>query len=206
MTTYQYGLGKSLYAGFDWLSQATLAGPESVFAESLITAFSMIHPATLTVRAGGSVPLSLQLTNVGTSVPAKISLSLPPDVSAMPLQWQLTLTDQVTLTSGLQLPWEWSRVEIIAHLWLMDYLSADYPLVLTVLPASDPTSLLTLFDTAPSAVRNHLQQAVALLQAGHNEPALQLLLQGIDALPREDQALRLALAWFLRDVALSRSQ
>jgi hypothetical protein len=202
MTTYQYGLGKSCYAGFDWLSQATQAGTESLFAKSLITALSMIHPATLNVRAGGYVPLSLQLTNVGTSVPAKISLSLPPGVQAMPEQWQLTLTDHLTLTSWLQLPWELSNVEIIAHLWLTDYPYADYPLMLTVPPTSNPTQLLTLLETAPPAVRNHLQQAVAMLQAGQEEQALQHLLQGIDTLPREAQAWRLALAWFSRDIAL----
>jgi choice-of-anchor A domain-containing protein len=65
LATYQYQQGKSVFAGFDVLAQATALGAssENPFAQLLLSVIEQVNPAPLTARAGKVVPVIVTYEN-----------------------------------------------------------------------------------------------------------------------------------------------
>lgn len=67
LAIYQYQQGKSIFAGFDVLAQATALGvsSENPFAQLLLSALEQVNPVPITARAGKVVPVVLTYENTG---------------------------------------------------------------------------------------------------------------------------------------------
>jgi hypothetical protein len=76
-TVHNYGLGQSIYVGFDLLAQATALGEDSLFADLLTTALTTVHPAAFPPRIGQMMPIDLTLTNQGTATSGQALIDLP---------------------------------------------------------------------------------------------------------------------------------
>lgn len=88
----RYGGGRSVYAGFDLLAQATIAGEVSVLAEVLSEALAYIHPDTLATLPGAVVPIRLKAAPQGIETPLQGLVNLPAGSQLMP--WHGTALEQ----------------------------------------------------------------------------------------------------------------
>lgn len=77
ITDYQYGVGQSVYMGFDVLVQATTLGDDSTYASLLLNALAHVHPDSLAPIAGNVLPISLTVENFGMLASGQLLLSLP---------------------------------------------------------------------------------------------------------------------------------
>lgn len=103
LATYQYQQGKSVFAGFDVLAQATAlgVGGENPFAQLLLSALESVNPAPITARAGKVVPVIVTYENTGAqTATGQVKLSL---TGAITLINSATFT-QVTNSSDWVLP------------------------------------------------------------------------------------------------------
>jgi hypothetical protein len=118
---HDYGLGRTVFSGFDLLAEATLAGADSLFASLLLHALDAVQPVTISTSSGAVVPVQVTLTNQGIATPGQVVLTLPPattvldtaaSVGIATLQiddtwlWTFTLAETVTeaLTLWVRLP------------------------------------------------------------------------------------------------------
>lgn len=81
ITLNAYGAGKALFAGFDLLAYAAQAGNDSLTAKALLAALGATHPAPLTARPGGVLPITLTLQNQGIATTAIVAVPLPNTVT-----------------------------------------------------------------------------------------------------------------------------
>jgi choice-of-anchor A domain-containing protein len=88
LATYQYQQGKSVFAGFDVLTQAVAlgVGSDNPFAQLLLSALERVNPAPITARAGKVVPVVLTYENTGAQTATG--------------QIKLTLTGTITLLNS----------------------------------------------------------------------------------------------------------
>jgi len=78
-TYYQFGEGQSIYFAYDLLAEATNAsqlGVANPFAEELLEALQLTHPAQLILKSGLVVPVTLSVNNLGIETPARVLLTL----------------------------------------------------------------------------------------------------------------------------------
>ena len=81
MTTYGYGLGQSVYVGYDLLAEATQAGSSSLQASALRDALGHIMPSLSALHAGEVIPLHLSLQNQGIATSGQVQMTLPAGVT-----------------------------------------------------------------------------------------------------------------------------
>ncbi len=79
-TQYQYGLGKSVYVGYDLLVEATISGANGAHAALLRNALVQTSPAQLSTRTGAVIPIVLNVHNRGQATPAVATLPMPAGV------------------------------------------------------------------------------------------------------------------------------
>jgi hypothetical protein len=121
VTTHDYGFGRSVYAGFDVLSEATVAR-SPVFAELLLNALTTVYPIEPQPLTGAVIPLHLDVSNRGMATPVVVTLTaIPTDtvvvdalasrgeiesLAADQQRWvfQLPESTAATLTTWWQLP------------------------------------------------------------------------------------------------------
>jgi choice-of-anchor A domain-containing protein len=77
VTTHDYGVGRSVYAGFDLLSEATVAHAP-VFAKLLLNALKTVQPVDTLPVSGAVLPVHLGITNQGMATPVVVSLMASP--------------------------------------------------------------------------------------------------------------------------------
>jgi len=80
VTTYQYGLGHSVYAAFDLLAQAAAIQDENLLDDLLAASLVYSHPQDLETIQMSVVPLSLVVTNMGRYIDGRVLITLPEDV------------------------------------------------------------------------------------------------------------------------------
>ncbi len=86
VSIYQYQLGKSVFAGFDLLAQATIlgVGNENPFATLLLAALEQVNPAPIIARAGRTLPILVFYENTGAqSATGQVKLVIPANVSVI---------------------------------------------------------------------------------------------------------------------------
>ncbi|HEU4653403.1 MAG TPA: hypothetical protein VFS47_05420 [Steroidobacteraceae bacterium] len=100
-TTYAYGVGKSVYVGFDLIMAGAASGDDSLFAQLFTNALSYVHPEAITPIATHVLPLQIALTNQGVPTSGRVLLTVPGGV---------TLVDQgdATVLSDGTLEWSYS--------------------------------------------------------------------------------------------------
>jgi hypothetical protein len=80
VTTYQFGLGHSVYAAFDLLAQATASRDANLLDDLLTAGLAYSHPQDLNTIQTNVIPIRLALTNVGASVAGRVLITLPEGV------------------------------------------------------------------------------------------------------------------------------
>jgi hypothetical protein len=98
MTSHQYGRGQTIYAGFDWLMQAT-AEPESVLANALRNAIAQVQPSELAAAAGDVAGFDINIINDSVATPAQLEMQLPASV----------LVDAPYFENPAQGEWHWQQ-------------------------------------------------------------------------------------------------
>lgn len=86
LATYQYQQGKTVFAGFDLLAQATATGVnnENPFASLLLSALEYVNPAPITARAGKTLPIRVSYENTGAQTASgQVKLSIPGNFSVV---------------------------------------------------------------------------------------------------------------------------
>ena len=83
VTTYGYGLGQSVYAGYDLLAEATQAGSSSLQAFALRDALGHVMSPLSALHAGEVIPLHLSLQNQGIATSGQVQMTLPAGVTVV---------------------------------------------------------------------------------------------------------------------------
>lgn len=83
MTTYGYGQGQSIYAGYDLLAEATQAGSSSLEASALRDALGHVMPSLSALHAGEIIPLHLSLQNQGIATSGQVQMAVPAGVTVV---------------------------------------------------------------------------------------------------------------------------
>lgn len=81
ITTNQFDDGRSVYFGFDLLSEATLLdSTQSIFAELIVNALSFVNNASLLEQEGVSRTVRFTVSNNQQATPARLTVTLPDGV------------------------------------------------------------------------------------------------------------------------------
>ncbi len=206
VTYREYGAGKSVYAGFDLLAQATAAGEQSLFTALLLNSLNYIHPASLTPISGGVIPVDIVLTNQGIAAQVKVQLALPAgttladagtaQVADGVMTWETVLAvgESKTLTFWIRLPAPAGQFTLVAKVFA-GVNNQSISLVAEpnmTLPVNDPESLTSVMNRIDALLNNQNPNSQSLKQArkfiekasGNFHPALAIdeLLKAADSL------------------------
>jgi len=227
MSFHEYGIGKSLYAGFDLLAQATASGENSAFADLLMMALTNVHPEPWQQTIGSVIPLELNLTNQGSAISGQALIYLPENTNLiaplnlafdeldLALIWPFELQANETgqLAFWLRLPWVENTVSLDTLIQIgtapnyQDYDHFNFELEVQAHPClPEALALLTtLKDKSYAKALKYSQKAADLIQQGKDDEALKELLKAIDALRQseapEAHALRVMLGNAIRNIA-----
>jgi hypothetical protein len=230
VTVHDYGAGRAVAMGFDLLTEAALAGPESVFASLLLHALDYVQPVEPATLPGAVVPVYLTLTGQGSVPPVQAVLTIPPEprvVAAEPtagtietsaddaLIWSVDLSREAneSLLIWLRLPDEPGPVDLHGIILLgedlREYDSVDLTLDIEPRPglaaALADLANLVAQDKAYHQAQQHVEQADQAFAQGDDTRALAQLVQGAEALIRVDtpeaDQVRYAVAEALRQGA-----
>jgi len=144
LTRHTFGQGRSLFAGFDLLTEATQTGPEQTFARVLLAGLDQVRPEITQFAPGEVVPLHLHLDNLGIDAAGQAQLALPPGVSVVD-PGDARRPDDTTLVWPVE---------------LVEGASADHVLWLRLPDAPEPVDLTVrvLIGEAPDWIEHRLIQ------------------------------------------------
>lgn len=184
VTLNLYGYGKSLFAGFDLLAQATQDGSDSLAAKVLLASLEVTHPRPLKPALGGILPVKLVLENQGVATTAIVSTTIPAGATVVEGGGGTVTTGP----AGQTISWTLD-LEVDEEKTLVFYLR---------LPASEGSLLLqTAVGAAPGGVYRLITQAELLLTVEAIASLEDLLAQAqalAVAQPANAKALRAAAA------------
>ena len=80
VTSYQFGLGKSVYVAFDLLAHAAATQDANLLDELLNAGLLYTHPTNLNIIPTNVLPVRLTLTNEGIATPGQVVVTLPEGV------------------------------------------------------------------------------------------------------------------------------
>jgi hypothetical protein len=163
VTLNSYGLGRSVFSGFDLLAQATRDGVVSLAAQTLLKALDYVQPNPLRLYPGTVVPVDLNLENRGSAVTVQASVTLPAGVRVIDaggaqvlgnsLRWALPLAigETRSLTFWIRLPDTPGVVSLQGRVegtvaGGAPVLAAEPVALLTVEPAATPAGLVARID------------------------------------------------------------
>ena len=203
-----YGLGRTVFMGFDLLAHASIEGADTLYSELLLTALADSSPSVKTeYTAQDPVAIQLSLTNRGTATQVKTTLTLPAGSLVLDSggaqqtgegawQWISTLATQETTTQTLwiRLP-ESTESEVIVNAQILieqngiwqTYDTRD--LLLSLLPGTSFNDvLIELQGLIPAQSYKPALQAIDKALASYEQmqysKSLQFLLQASDSLIR----------------------
>lgn len=211
VTTYTYGAGRSIFAGFDLLATATRDGDASFAAELLAAALTYVHPSTITQTAGDVVPVEIVLQNEGIATSVTVSLPVPSGTAIIDsgtgtfddvtrtLNWSFALAqgEMRTLDFWLQLPSGPPAVVLKASIEANGLLLAEPSATLDVLAPQDLASIFASIEALlagdiDAKLRQALEKARHKLQDAETrlpddpENALKEALKAAEALAAVD--------------------
>jgi hypothetical protein len=175
-----YGLGKTVYVGYDLLAEATQAGSSSLHAALLQNSLEYLRPSFASLLAGEVVPLHLSLTNTGIATPGQVQMTLPAgtvlvdpgtaQVAGRTLTWTFNLaqSQQLGFDTRIKLPTSAGPTTFDAS-------------IQTGTPGNFVTytdALLTVTSVAPPA----LSEVIALAQSSRSFALVSVLLSTVQAL------------------------
>ena len=180
VATHGYGLGKTVYVGYDLLAEATQAGAGSLHAALLQNSLDYLRPSFTTFLAGEVVPLHLSLTNTGIATPGQVQMTLPAGtvlvdpgsatVSGRTLTWSFSLaqSQQLGFDAWVQLPTTAGSTTFDAS--IQTGTSGSF--------VNYTDALLTVTSVAPPT----LAQVIALARSNHSFIVVSALLSTAQAL------------------------
>lgn len=228
VTYHTYGQGRSVYAGFDLLTQAAVTDAAPGYDQLLLRALAHIQPRLLPLQAGSIVPVSVTLSNRGMGVPVRLVIAPPPGgavfdapgASTEPdgrLSWTFILFEQanVEFKFWVRLPEAEGAISIDALIQtaaggnFADYGTLSLPLVVS---GSALTQARFELDALSGKDFRKARQEVAKAEEyldkdkGKVDKALHHLVQAADVLSgiagSQAAAIRLQVAVAIREVAL----
>ncbi|WP_039915044.1 choice-of-anchor A family protein [Cellvibrio mixtus] len=116
LSIYQYQQGKSVFAGFDLLAQATLLGAsnENPFASLLLAALEQVNPAPITARAGKTLPILVSYENTGAQTASgQVKLVIPANFSVISAANFTKVTNSNDWTAPLALEAGATRTQLL---------------------------------------------------------------------------------------------
>ncbi len=116
LSIYRYQQGKSVFAGFDLLAQATLlgAGNENPFASLLLAALEQVNPAPITARAGKTLPILVSYENTGAQTASgQVKLVIPANFSVISAANFTKVTNSNDWTAPLALEAGATRTQLL---------------------------------------------------------------------------------------------
>ncbi|MBN2701232.1 MAG: hypothetical protein JXR29_07265, partial [Methylothermaceae bacterium] len=224
VTAYEYGLGRTVYAGIDLLAEASLTGADVLYGELMLDALAYVHPDDLTHLTQVIYPVRVALDNQGVATPGQVILSLPEgvtvvdargaEIDAGALIWPFDLAEggHVTFHAWLKLP----DVPVPIDALIQSGAAPDWvdqkTLTLDLAPAPLPTVeeayalAASIKGQAYKQVRKYLKWAQNDSATGDWPAALSSLLRAADALipiaTPESESLREAVARAIRTVSI----
>jgi hypothetical protein len=117
VSRHGFGEGRSVFAGFDLLAQASQAEADPFFGELILAGLLDIEPDTADMFAGAPAAVQLNLTNLGIATPGQAIITVPENTTILDtgaaqleannsLLWSFDLAEDASdsLTFWLQLP------------------------------------------------------------------------------------------------------
>ncbi|WP_161624000.1 carboxypeptidase regulatory-like domain-containing protein [Methylohalobius crimeensis] len=224
VTAYEYGLGRTVYAGIDLLAEASLTGADGLYGELMLDALAYVHPDDLTHLTQVVYPVRVALDNQGIATPGQVILSLPEgvtvvdargaEIDADALIWPFDLAEggHVTFHAWLKLPDVPVPIDALIQSGAAPDWEDQEALTLDLAPAPLITVEEAYALAAPikgqayKQVRKYLQWAQNDSAAGDWPAALSSLLRAADALipiaTPESESLREAVARAIRTVSI----
>lgn len=195
ITLNQFGLGKSIYVGFDLLMQATsLGSEESVFTEFLLNALDTVKPQPPLISIGSDYPVVFSINNLGAATTGRFVLPIPETLSVVDIGegvideatqsvvWTLDMAAGETLDIPVWFAMPESAVTVSGVVESGSEPNfterAQASIVLQPEPAISINAVIESTDKAYRlrGVRHKLKNAQWLLSKGRNEKALRALL------------------------------
>ncbi|MGD8910624.1 MAG: FG-GAP-like repeat-containing protein, partial [Chromatiales bacterium] len=103
LTSYDYGLGRSVYVGYDLLAEAALSEDfQSIHAQLILAGLDYVDYSPVVPVSGQAYPLKLSLINEGIATPGRAIIELPSDVLVLD-GGSAMLTGATTLTWSFDL-------------------------------------------------------------------------------------------------------
>jgi len=223
VTYYSFGLGRSVYAAFDLLAQATALQQTGLLDELLGQALDYAHPEQLAQTAGRAVPVSITLSNQGIAVDGRLLLQLPANVRVIDADGaQLDANNQLSRNFSLQLDAveQWNLLiqlpadgePVNLHLvtqtgqapdWV-DFGVTDF-VITPLMPAElsavlDLVQLYSAEDKYIGKAQKRLLKADKYLAQGRVEKALKVLIEATDELAKSGHAQAAAIRNQVDDV------
>ncbi|HAK58809.1 MAG TPA: hypothetical protein DCO77_00270, partial [Nitrospiraceae bacterium] len=225
VTVNDYGSGRGIFAGFDWLAAATRDSQGSLAAQALLKALAHAHPAATSPFAGSVAPLAMVLTNLGIATTAQATIDAPyntrvidapqAEVTDTWIRWTFDLAEEqvLTLPFYLVLPETEGLVTIQGRVTapVTDEgpgdLQAEPSLSIDVLPAQDGEDMNQAVDGLPAKLKKQVEKHLAKAfdyRDAKPEKALQEALKASDVLLDEGDQSEIALvrakiaAWIRR--------
>ncbi|MEJ2453891.1 MAG: carboxypeptidase regulatory-like domain-containing protein [Candidatus Thiodiazotropha sp.] len=226
VTTFDYGLGRSAYVGYDLLAEAALTeSHQSIHAQLILAGLNYVDYSPEVPLAGQAYPLRLSLTNQGIATPGRARIALPEDVLVIDsggamltdpttLIWpfDLGLDETLVFETLLSLPQHTVDVQAVVQTGIEpDYVDhATAGVLITPQPGFSAQDALDAVEAVDSRdyrkVKKYLMWAVEDVTANCYEKALDALVRASDELIRigspESESIREIVASAIRSVSL----
>lgn len=226
VTTFDYGLGRSAYVGYDLLAEAALTeSHQSIHAQLILAGLNYVDYSPEVPLAGQAYPLRLSLTNQGIATPGRARIALPEDVLVIDsggamltdpttLIWpfDLGLDETLVFETLLSLPQHTVDVQAVVQTGIdPDYIDhASASVLIAPQPGFNAQDALDAVEAVNSRdyrkVKKYLMWAVEDVTSNCYEKALDALLRASDELIRigtpESESIREIVASAIRSVSL----
>lgn len=219
ITMYEYGLGQSVYVGFDLLAEASLLNVfDSVFAQLILNSLNHVNDEELLAFTGLAYPVTFVVSNQGEAMGARLLIDLPDNVTvadapgaivdANRVTWAMDLQDDgvVNFTAWLRLPADPFTISAtvesgIEPNWIE---RATTQLTINPLPVVNVNDVLSILPNSKQwkQIRQTLQRAQGYLNQQDWSSGLRELLKAADKLANSDlvgaDTVRIQLAYVIR--------
>ena len=101
LLTYEYGNGRSVYAAFDLLGQASSFGYVNQLEAVLNNALAYIDPAQKLQKPGKMVPINISLSNLGADTNSRVLITLPAGMNVTEAKSGTVNGNVISLTHNL---------------------------------------------------------------------------------------------------------
>ena len=227
MTVHDFGLGRSLLAGFDLLAAAKASGPSGVFAALLRDALEYTRPDPVIQRPGMAIPMRWVLVNRGDAGSVQVDLAVIGGTIADPgsatVKGPRHISYNIDLPAGghrellfwWRLPMDPDAARIMATLYLREGVQTSlydvifHDLTIEALPGFEEVHALVEarlnLDDDDRLVLEDVESARLKYLGGDTNRAVFRLLKAADRLAGMDEpdaeVIREALAWLIHALA-----